>query len=490
MNRLEAQLDGIFPLNDVESQAIEGSIRYMGALLDSGCQGSPAASIIIPTYNREEMLRWTLSSLVNQDPLTPEFEVLVCDDGSSDGTKRAVEGFSSSLNLRYFFQEDRGYRVAKARNLGIRAARGRICIFLDSGVIVRKKYVLAHLQIHASFPDPSAVIGYVHGFDEADSEGHKLLDLQVPLDPELTIERMKVGSGFPDMREPAYRECGNDLSGLPAPWAFFWTCNVSAPRAAIERAGLFDEDFNAWGVEDVDLGYRLHKLGLTFRIGWEAEAIHCPHHRDIEANQKSDRDNRRLFFKKHLDFPSETLQYSTDFSFNPMLSGFFESRRRRPAPRIDPGSVLSALDAAVRTGKVVLSGTACYACLDTGLNAECLEPDRGLMTRWAAKYPGIRFLNLLGLATPYQDGMFEAAIISPDWIHLNESWRSILFREQSRISKIQVFLLEGSGPPPGPAMAHLDLWAQEAGKRIEAKDVSGLRFLECTPYPGAPPASA
>ena len=77
-------------------------------------------SVIIPTYNRSTLLKKTLDSLSIQSLNNDQYEVIVVDDGSSDNTAVIVDSFKTKLNISYYFQEDRGFRVAKARNIGIK----------------------------------------------------------------------------------------------------------------------------------------------------------------------------------------------------------------------------------------------------------------------------------------------------------------------------------------------------------------------------------
>ena len=105
-------------------------------------------SVIIPTYNRATLLRHTLESLTTQSLPPDQFEVLVVDDGSSDTTAEEVESFRERLNLRYFFQEDEGWRTAKARNVGIANAAADVCVFIDSGVLLHPGCLAAHVASH------------------------------------------------------------------------------------------------------------------------------------------------------------------------------------------------------------------------------------------------------------------------------------------------------------------------------------------------------
>lgn len=89
----------------------------------------PLFSIIIPTYNRATRLDKTLTSLVTQT--CQEFEVLVCDDGSTDNTSEVVSSYKDKLNLKYFWNENWG-GPAKPRNIGIQNSTGRWICFLDA----------------------------------------------------------------------------------------------------------------------------------------------------------------------------------------------------------------------------------------------------------------------------------------------------------------------------------------------------------------------
>lgn len=86
-------------------------------------------SVIIPTYNRADLLDRCLNSLADQT--FKNFEVLVCDDGSSDNSKEIAEKYLAKLNLTYIWNENWG-GPAKPRNVGIDASQGEWVCFLDS----------------------------------------------------------------------------------------------------------------------------------------------------------------------------------------------------------------------------------------------------------------------------------------------------------------------------------------------------------------------
>lgn len=89
----------------------------------------PIASVVIPTYNRAMDLRRCLVSLTLQS--NKDFEVIVCDDGSTDNTSDVVQEFGKHLSIKYLKLENFG-GPARPRNRGIKQARGKYIAFLDS----------------------------------------------------------------------------------------------------------------------------------------------------------------------------------------------------------------------------------------------------------------------------------------------------------------------------------------------------------------------
>ena len=74
------------------------------------------ATVVIPTYNRLQELKLTLDSLVLQKCSYP-FEVIVADDGSYENTKAVIDEYIGKLNIRYVFQEEKGFRAVSYTHL-------------------------------------------------------------------------------------------------------------------------------------------------------------------------------------------------------------------------------------------------------------------------------------------------------------------------------------------------------------------------------------
>lgn len=256
-------------------------------------------SVVIPTYNRVDLLRLTLDALARQTLPTAEFEVLIADDGSSDGTEQMVKEYDNRLNLRYLYQPDEGYRAAKARNLGISHASADILVMLDSGVIPHSGALAAHVASHEQADGPVAVCGYVFCFNEDNEDGALITSSLDPTDPDGAIAMMTERKQWLDIREEFYEKYGDDFSGLPAPWLVFWGCNVSARTEQVRRVGMYDEWFRTWGAEDVELAYRLFRDGAKFVLNRDAAAMHWPHEKSYAQNMEAVAGNYRYFAEKY-----------------------------------------------------------------------------------------------------------------------------------------------------------------------------------------------
>ena len=191
-------------------------------------------SIVIATKDRAEFLARALESLGAQVG-PPPFEVIVVDNGSSDGTPAVVR----TARERSPF-EVRGIFVAQpnrsaARNAGIEAARSDFVLFVDDDVWLPPAFLAAHAAAQRA-GEATAVSG-----------------------PILNV------SGYDAQPVPSLA----NYSG-----AFFCTCNVSVPRTALLAVAGFDETFNLYGWEDTELGLRLRRHGVRRAFAWKAYLWH------------------------------------------------------------------------------------------------------------------------------------------------------------------------------------------------------------------------
>jgi len=193
-------------------------------------------SVVVPTYNRREVLRVCLASLARQTLSSDQFEVLVVDDGSTDDTESVVRSFQGALLVRYLRQPHNRGRAA-ARNRGIREATGDVVVFVDSDVFPVPGFLAAHRSVHLASP-------------RAVGRG-----------PLLLTNHLDDPFGKPPL--------------LPDPSpAFLDTANASVRREHLLAAGGFDEEFRHYGWEDADLGLRLRRMGLRRVYDRRALAYH------------------------------------------------------------------------------------------------------------------------------------------------------------------------------------------------------------------------
>ena len=112
----------------------------------------PLVSLIVPVYNREQFLRETLDSVFALD--YEPFEVIVVDDGSTDGSAAIAQSFR---DVRYLRQENRG--PAAARNAGIDTSRGEFIAFVDSDDVVLPQKLSAQVGYLLDHPEVTATLG-------------------------------------------------------------------------------------------------------------------------------------------------------------------------------------------------------------------------------------------------------------------------------------------------------------------------------------------
>jgi glycosyltransferase involved in cell wall biosynthesis len=205
-------------------------------------------SVIVCTYNRAELLKKTLDSLVEQTLDSDKYEIVVIDDGSSDGTRQCVESFAERLPIKYFFQRNSG--LAAAKNHGIFASAGEILFFMDDDDIAAPTLLEEHLGTHTRYPgDNYAVLNYTTW----------ALDLHVtPLMHFVT----QVGCFlfyYPYIKD------GDVLD-----YTYFWGGRSSCKRVFLIDHGVFNPVFR-FGCEDIELGYRLSGHGL--KVVYNSKAI-------------------------------------------------------------------------------------------------------------------------------------------------------------------------------------------------------------------------
>ena len=202
-------------------------------------------SIIIPVYNRPQEIDELLESLTKQD-FKDDFEILIIEDGSTNTSKEIVDKYQTKLNLKYSFKENSG--AGASRNYGMQKATGNYFIILDSDVIVPKQYLsIVKKALQSKFTD---------AFGGADAAHHSFTALQKAINYSMTsflttggIRGKRRGIGKFQLR----------------------SFNLGLSKKAFQETDGFSKMKTG---EDIDLTFRLWKVGLETQLIEEAFVYH------------------------------------------------------------------------------------------------------------------------------------------------------------------------------------------------------------------------
>ncbi|MEW6606869.1 MAG: glycosyltransferase [bacterium] len=272
-------------------------------------------SVIIPTYNKKERLRLALTSFINQSYPRKEFEVVLIDDGSTDGTEDMVSSLILPYKINYLRQQNQGRSVA--RNLGITYAKGEIIIFTDDDLILSPEFIEEHVKHHKD-EDKLVVHGTIYTmpflkFFKDPTKGILLDEFKDKQEVTSGLRKMCISeedvlNNFEKIRETNKKltrfEIGihQMLSGngtnCVSPWIGCTGGNISVRKCHLIQVGCFDEEIGkTWGGEDLELGYRLYKYGCKFVLEKKAANYHIAHYR--EDFMRIHKKTHELFYRKH-----------------------------------------------------------------------------------------------------------------------------------------------------------------------------------------------
>jgi glycosyltransferase involved in cell wall biosynthesis len=202
-------------------------------------------SVLIASHGRRALLQRCLDALAGQTLDPASFEVIVADDGSTDGTGELVESFAAPFRLRLLRLQKGG--KSTALNAAIEAAEGEVCVFLDDDIVASPELLEGHLAAHREEPKTLGI--------------GKLVQ-PPPAD----------GNWFGVAHADAWNERYEGLSHKQPDWPDCYGGNFSAPHEALRSVGGFDTEIAA--IEDVELGHRLCAAGCSPRYLPAADGVH------------------------------------------------------------------------------------------------------------------------------------------------------------------------------------------------------------------------
>ena len=231
-------------------------------------------SLIITTYNWPDSLVLTLKSIENQT-ISPD-EVIIADDGSTDETQEVISKFQqdSELKIIHSWQEDLGFRAAKARNKAIAKSCGDYIILIDGDIILHPKFVQDHVN--------NAQVGYF-------IQGTRVLLTQDRTRD--ALKRMSINFSFlskgiknrknaiySDFLSKLFSKKMNYLRGIK-------TCNMAFFKQDCVNVNGFNNDFEGWGREDSEFAVRLLNSSINRKnLRFNAIQFHLWH---LESTRES-----------------------------------------------------------------------------------------------------------------------------------------------------------------------------------------------------------
>jgi GT2 family glycosyltransferase len=210
---------------------------------------APDFSVIIPTYNRQAVLKECLDALGRQTVRPQMFEVIVVDDGSADETEQFCRSYQPNYSFQYLRQLNAGAGTARRR--GVQHAGGEFLLLFNDDTISASDLIAEHWKAQQTHPDlRQCVLG----------------DFRFPpAAQQRALTRFLTQSSF-FFPQAALR------AGEYWEYTYVVTCNISVRRDAVLAVGSFDARFRV--AEDSDLGLRLSRKGYCVRYVPEAQAIH------------------------------------------------------------------------------------------------------------------------------------------------------------------------------------------------------------------------
>jgi GT2 family glycosyltransferase len=215
------------------------------------------ASVVVPTFNRPEVLEECVRALMAQAPDTPPYEVIIVDDGSRVDMSTRLESLAGAAGSVRYVRHDANQGRSATRNTGIALAEGEIVLLVDDDVVVGPRYIAAHLAAHQAAGDAHVVV---------------IGNLSFPPD---VVHGSNYGR-YLQSRYLGYRRSGDRRGIDPANLhpRFLISAVASVRRKDLRRYAPFDPAMRSYGCEDSVAGRRLTEQGLRIVFAPEATAIH------------------------------------------------------------------------------------------------------------------------------------------------------------------------------------------------------------------------
>lgn len=224
----------------------------------------PSISVVVTTYNWPQALAAVLRALAAQH--YPTFEVIVADDGSDHRTQKVIEQWQQRFpcSLKHVWQEDKGFRAAKVRNLAIMEAQYDFIVFLDGDCLVPPNFIhdYAALAEKNYFVSGNRVL-LQQEFSESILLNNQAVEHRTLLFWLYAWLMGKCNRFAPLLKFPL----GSFRYRLHHRWEGVKTCNLGVWKKDLYQVNGLDEAYTGWGYEDSDLIVRLFRAGIQRKDG-------------------------------------------------------------------------------------------------------------------------------------------------------------------------------------------------------------------------------
>jgi hypothetical protein len=309
-------------------------------------------------------------------------------------------------------------------------------VFLDTGALVGPDYLREHLRAHGDGDTHRAVIGYAYAYRPEDPTPG--LDQMVGrLLPERVVQAYAGDPSFFDIRHGTFLRCGFEPARLTVPWMLLWATNCSIRADDYWAIGGFDEDFQRWGVEDMEIGLRLFKHGVEFVVSRSAWVIEAPHDRDWESNLRGNHHNIGLLLDKHREPVAEIgwslinrdLYWPWEDDHQALLDWTAKARD------LDVSAELDEAVNRLRPGeRVAVIG--CGANLPRALRAAAVfDFDADALRQAVAGGGGHVGHHAIGIRTPLPDQSVDVVLLTSRLHGIWDRWNLDLVAESRRIGR-------------------------------------------------------
>lgn len=219
-------------------------------------QDLPTVSVIVPHYCQQRQLDRTMHALMTQDYPADHVEIIVVDDGSPQPPDVPAAA-------KLLIQDNRGFRVAAARNRGASAARNEILCFLDADTTPESTYLRKLTRLPALAPDCVTVGRRRHAALSS-------TEIQSPVGVEGPLHELP----DPAWLRAGYKASRNLLDADDRSYRFMIGAVIACTRNFFTFVGGFDESFTEYGGEDWEWAYRAWLAGAVFAHVPDAIAWH------------------------------------------------------------------------------------------------------------------------------------------------------------------------------------------------------------------------